>query len=243
MGIEKYERDIKSTIYPILYHDFKAQGQDGESDHLMVEDLTESMNNFAIEFLVKYHELSEEFADNFNTKNADGTDKAPRVFYREILDKKLSLICKKPGSREPVAVNMLVVKTKDQIDDISKVGRDVADFVKWVNVNSVLRTQSDDSLFAADDVHFLQCVGLVIHPDYRDRQDFISELMKAQLIFLPGLENVNFTSTEVFKVAGEQAFDIERIMRENPTFKFEMRQNKLISRKVWNKKNQQLQFN
>lgn len=121
--VEKFVRDTTKTIYPQLYHDFKAQGQNVEDDpvHFFVEDLTENKFNDVIEFLVKNHELSAEFAKNFNLKNSDGSDKAPRVFYREILNKKLSLICTKPGSRDVVAVIVMIVKSRDNDDDISKV--------------------------------------------------------------------------------------------------------------------------
>lgn len=123
MATEKFIRDTKSTIYPQLYHDFTAQCQGSEeSASFHVEDLSDGKVNAAIEFLVKNHELTAEFKENFNIQNADGTDKAPRVFYREILERKLSLICSKPGSRDVMAVNMLIVKTKGHSDEISKVG-------------------------------------------------------------------------------------------------------------------------
>lgn len=92
--------------------------------------------------------------------------------------------------------------------------------------------QSDDShLFATDDGCFLKCLGLVIHPNFRN-QDVISQLVKAQLIFANVLENVTTTSTEVVSMECDQAFDIGRIMKENMNFKFEMRRSALISRKT-----------
>lgn len=124
MTEKQHVRDTSTTLYPQLYHDFSARGKDqGEEENfsLHVDDLEGGKINIAIEFLVANHERSAEFSKNFNMKTSDGNEKPLRTFYREILERKYSLICYNPRSKDIVSVNLLVMKHKNQDDGVSTV--------------------------------------------------------------------------------------------------------------------------
>lgn len=120
--VEKFVRDISKTIYPQLYHEFQLKSDSSEeTSNFIVEDLPENKFNAVIEFLIANYKKSEDFGVKFNDKDSDGNEKHLRIFYREILDRKLSLVCTKMGSRDIIAVNLMLVKSRGVNDDISKV--------------------------------------------------------------------------------------------------------------------------
>lgn len=102
--------------FPQVYYNFSAREKDGELINYRVQDILEEDFDYAVEILIKFY-LPEEplcIGRNFSEKPEDVEFMAN--FYKSLLLDRLSLGCYKDDTNELVGVNIMDVKSADDIE-------------------------------------------------------------------------------------------------------------------------------
>lgn len=106
----------EGVLYPQIYSTFKAKVKDSdEVEEFIVQDLTEEFFDDAVDFIVENHAKGAVFHKAANTLVGESGFKKVGESYRNGLKEKVSLICFKKGTKEIAGLNVIVVKTKDQM--------------------------------------------------------------------------------------------------------------------------------
>jgi hypothetical protein len=118
----------KNLKFPKIYYKFQAKDRDSnEIVDYYVQDLTEEYYERAIELMVTDFLPDETMGIALNVQEILKTKPESveefRTIWRMFANEKLSLACFKSGSDELVAVNFLLVTSKDDIKDEYKVYR------------------------------------------------------------------------------------------------------------------------
>lgn len=102
--------------YPQIYSSFKVKVKDSNDlEEFVIQDLTEEFFDDAVDFIVENHAKGAVFHKAANTLVGESGFKKVGESYRSGLKEKVSLICLKKGTREIAGLNVLVVKSKDQM--------------------------------------------------------------------------------------------------------------------------------
>lgn len=111
--------------FPQVYYTFKAK--DKNSDNIVeyrVQDLPEDLYGETVDFMVKYFLPDETFCSSRNIPNNPCAIESFRELWHDSLKQKLSIGCfKNDGSDEFVGANVLVLYSKDDPKDDTKVVR------------------------------------------------------------------------------------------------------------------------
>lgn len=113
--------------FPHVYYSFMAK--DKNNDKLVeyrVQDLPEEYYDEAVAFMANYFIPDETFCSSRDVSNQPITIKEMKSFWKAALSEKLSIACfRTDGSDELVGANVLLVKSKDDPEDDTKVGQAV----------------------------------------------------------------------------------------------------------------------
>lgn len=108
-----------NAAYPQVYYRFKAK--DKNSDNIVeyrVQDLPEEYFEEAAKFMVEKFLPFETICSAVNAHHSKAFCDQIHEFWMKQLEEKLSIACfKDDGSQDLVAVNVLVVKSKEDEDD------------------------------------------------------------------------------------------------------------------------------
>lgn len=112
----------ENLSFPQIYYKFKAKDRD--SDEIVeyyVQDLPESDFDRAIELIVTDFIPDETLCTAQNVLSNPKAIDEFRGIWKEMAQEKLSIACFKTGSDELVAVNFLLIKSKDDPKEEMKV--------------------------------------------------------------------------------------------------------------------------
>lgn len=86
-------------------------------EEYFVQDLTESFFDAAVDFIVKNHAMGAIFHRAAGTLVDNGIERVSEM-YRNVIKRKVSLICFKKETREIAGLNALIVKTRSDIPKV-----------------------------------------------------------------------------------------------------------------------------
>jgi GNAT superfamily N-acetyltransferase len=131
----KYKRP-ESLTFPQTYYKFNAK--DKNSDKIVeyrVQDLPEEYFEQAVNFMVKYFIPDETLCMSLGIPSKAAPIKEFSDFWMGALKEKLSIACfKNDGSEELVGANVLLVSSKDDIDD-ANVSWVLCEWLKWLSAS------------------------------------------------------------------------------------------------------------
>jgi GNAT superfamily N-acetyltransferase len=193
----------ESLKIPQVYHKFKAK--DKNSDELVeyqVQDLLEEDFERALDLMVKFYLPDEPFAISMKVCANEEAVEDFRRFWRTVLKQRFTLACfSSSGSGELVAINMLIVCSKDDksfghCDFRTKEFHDILDTLAF--------TGQQFNVFEAYKVdHYLSGRGLCVNPSYRGR-GIATEVLKARIPMMKAL-GLKVTSTPYSAIGSQTA--------------------------------------
>lgn len=118
----KFKRP-EHLAFPHVYYTFTAKDKSNERDvEYRVQDILVEDYDAAVAFMVKYFIPDETFCASRDVKNLPITVKVHEDFWKSALEEKLSIGCFRDD--ELVGMNVLIVKSKDDLDDNLEVNFD-----------------------------------------------------------------------------------------------------------------------
>ncbi|XP_055523113.1 uncharacterized protein LOC129717276 [Wyeomyia smithii] len=167
----------EQPVIPQTWQTFKAR--DVDSDRLItyrVEDLTEDCFDDAIQHYMENFLDDEPLSQSKRISEAEESVAEVKNFWRWCLDRKMTIVCYKEGSREIIGTNLLHVKgSHKSLDLVMK-----SDRIKDIFATHEYITDQYDVLKQYDVEYYLAAYGLAINQRYRGR-GIATEMLKARV--------------------------------------------------------------
>uniref|UniRef100_A0A1B0GHD5 N-acetyltransferase domain-containing protein n=1 Tax=Lutzomyia longipalpis TaxID=7200 RepID=A0A1B0GHD5_LUTLO len=193
----KWERP-DSVAFPQIWWRFSAKDPvSGQIVNYRIEDLTEDRYDEVAGLMVEHFVAGEPMSISLGTINDKESLKKMRHMYKEIMDKKLSIVCYKENSNEICGFNLLEILFRAE-DEIQQ--NQLENKRKIAVVFEILKKKADVyNRYSVDKYVFGR--GLLTLPKYRGC-GIATELLKARIPFMKAL---GFTLTgTVFSAPGSQ---------------------------------------
>lgn len=198
--IRNFQRP-ENLSFPQVYYTFKAK--DCDSDEIVnyiVQDLPEDRADEAVELMVKH------FLPDETLCTANGLLQHPeaveefKFFWHEMTKLKFSLVCFREGHEDIVAVNFIIIDSKDDPkEDVQFASQSCGEVIKVMEKES----PNPDVYERFGVKNYMTAMGLCVNTAYR-RRGIATEMLKARAPFLKKL-NLKVTSTAFTGIGSQKA--------------------------------------